>query len=108
MGTVTIQIPDRIVEALAHLDPLAADEYQIEVLLRHALAQIGERLAAIVDSSAMEDPELPGELRALARRLGSIAVALDACEGRGPSPDYSVAAALMRGEARNGSQALTQ
>jgi hypothetical protein len=82
MGSIRIRIPERCMGALAPLDGLlAADEHQIEVLLRHALRQIAERVSEIVDTSGMEDQELPE----LARRLDAIAVALDACEGRSPN-----------------------
>ena len=75
MASVTIEVPDRVAEALGSLDaPLAADEVAFAAVIRWSIHQAEHQLADIASDS---DFPAGGKLRQVAARLEVLA---DACE----------------------------
>lgn len=76
MAALTIEVPDRLAEALASLDaPLVADEVALAPVIRWEIEQVGRHLA---DIAASADPLGADRLRHLAERIKALADASEA------------------------------
>ena len=76
MAALTIEVPDRVAEALGSLDePLEADAVALGPVIRWGIQRVAAQLAAIVESSVPVDAQ---ELRRLAKRIERLADAAEA------------------------------
>jgi len=75
MAALTIDVPDRVAEAVGQLDaPLMADEVALGSVIRWNIHEVEHQLADIASDSGSPDAE---KLRRVARRIEVLA---DACE----------------------------
>lgn len=76
MAALTIEVPDRLAEALGSLDaPLVADEVALAPVIRWGIEQVARHLAEIATSADPLDSE---RLRHLAERIEALADASEA------------------------------
>jgi len=76
MAALTIEVPDRVAEALGSLDaPLEADAVALGPVIRWGIQRVADQLAAIVESAVPVDAQ---ELRRLAKRIERLADAAEA------------------------------
>ena len=76
MAALTIEVPDRVAEALGSLDaPLEADAVALGPVIRWGIQRVEDQLAAIAESAVPVDAQ---ELRRLAKRIERLADAAEA------------------------------
>lgn len=82
MATTTIEVPQRVADALEALgEPVAADGFALKALIQHHLYAACDELGELAERSPESEEELAGaaqQLRALARRLDALAAACEA------------------------------